>query len=78
MKYIHNFVENFLRLLLVGLHGFIRRAWIAPDMLPTYKGQIYPCPPIRCRRPCSAPPCSVGPCSVHMPSRRQAQLIPAA
>jgi hypothetical protein len=34
MKYIHNFFENFLRLLLVGLHGFARTASFAPDMLP--------------------------------------------
>jgi hypothetical protein len=37
MKYIHNFFENFLRLLLVGLHGFARTAWFAPDMLPFFK-----------------------------------------
>jgi hypothetical protein len=32
MKYIHNFFENFLQLLLVGLHGFARTAWFAHDM----------------------------------------------
>jgi hypothetical protein len=34
MKYLHNFFENFLRLLLVGLYGFARIAWFALDMLP--------------------------------------------
>jgi hypothetical protein len=38
MKYIHNFFENFLRLLLVGLHGFTRVPWFAPDMLPRKNG----------------------------------------
>jgi hypothetical protein len=34
MKYIHIFFKNFLRLLLVGLHGFAWTAWFTPDMLP--------------------------------------------
>jgi hypothetical protein len=40
MKYIHNFFENFLRLLLVGLHGFTRVPWFAPDMLPLVYGEM--------------------------------------
>jgi hypothetical protein len=34
IKYIHNFFENCLRLLLVCLHGFARTDSFAPDMLP--------------------------------------------
>jgi hypothetical protein len=34
MKYIHNFFKNFLRLLLVGLHGVCTDIRFAPDMLP--------------------------------------------
>jgi hypothetical protein len=58
MKYIHNFFEIFLRLLLVGLHGFARTASFAPDMLPQNIGAkenycpLRPCKYVNVKRLC--------------------------
>jgi hypothetical protein len=40
-KYIHDFFQNFLKIFLVGLHGFAPSGWFAPDMLPSIKSIIF-------------------------------------